>query len=137
MTKLWIPEGLTNQAIEVFTDLEYARYKLKVFIKQQESIVFELSRVKSAISQMDEIVENLRGKSSRIVSLREFHKIQDSIDNARKLEKKWCDNMVKYQKEIAEITSEIENLQGLFDQIKNNGKVLEFKKHAKRKRPKN
>jgi predicted nucleic acid-binding Zn-ribbon protein len=138
VSKLWIPEeGLSDKAIEVFTNLEYAQYKLKVFKKQQESITFELSKVKSAITQMDEMVDNLRGKTSRIVSIREFYKIQSSIDNARKLEKKWSDSMVKYQQEIAEISSEIENLQKLFDQIKNNnGKVLEFKKHAKRKRSK-
>jgi predicted nucleic acid-binding Zn-ribbon protein len=136
MTKLWIPEGLSNQAMEVFTDLEYARYKLKVFKKQQESIIFEMSKVKTAISQMTAMVENLRAKSIRIVSLKEFHKIQESVDHARKMEKKCSENMVKYQGEIAGITSEIENLQVLFDKIKNNGNVLDFKKHAKRKRPK-
>lgn len=136
MGKLWIPEGLSNRAIEVFTDLEYARYKLKVFEKQQELLMFEISRAKVAVDQMLGMVSNLRSRSSKIVSFKEFQKIQDGIDHARTLEKKWSDTLKRYQSDTEEIRFQIETLQSLFDKIKHDGKVLQFA-DAKRKRSKN
>jgi hypothetical protein len=120
MTKIWLPDNLSDEAMSISIDLEYARSRFKLMMARIANLQGDLEQSTRMVSRLKGNIDMLKGMEVQIISMREFSRIKAELIRAESIQK-------KFQKEITSFRADMEAHKTHVGKLENDLKVARRK----------
>lgn len=134
MGNIWIPDGLSEEEIDLITNIEYAKFRLKLNTVRLRSTKSQIGEIRGFLRQSHNILQNLRSLKVRITSLREYRKIQNEINKAELMRKAVEAAVEEQESTIANLKAQISLCEIQLLRLQKRGKLLELKNYGRKKK---
>lgn len=126
MSKLWLPNNVPSEALDLFVEIEYLKYQIKTAEHKNR---YARSMMNEAAKALESIKSNesfLR-QEARIVSMREFGKVKNLLEAAKSSFKTHMKLLAESDHNLKELKDKLKDHETKLEKITTTKKVIRIR----------